>query len=100
MKLRALIGISAGHVVQAGLLDHPAQQVAQGEAVAAGQRGDRREADVAALLAAVPAGHRVPLEVRDAALDALGRVLEVGMSSGAHLAPHDLGALDALEGAP
>ena len=41
------------------LLDDPAHQVAQGQRVASGQRSDRREADVAALLATVPAGHRL-----------------------------------------
>ena len=98
MKLRALIGMSAGHVVQARLLDHPAQQVAQGEPVGAGHRRDGREADVAALLAAVPAGHVVPLEVGHAALDALGRVLEVRDVLGRALGAPDLGALDRGEG--
>ena len=56
-----------------------------------------READVAALLASVPAGHVVHLEVGDAALDPLGRMLEVWRPRGVVLRPPDLRAGDPLE---
>ena len=60
------------------LLDEPADQIAQRDGVRPGEPGDGREADVPALLAAVPPGHRVDAEVRHSRLDALVRVLEPG----------------------
>ena len=77
----------AGEVVQPRLLHHRAHEVADREGVAAGERRDRREADVAALLPAVPGGHGVDAEVRDAALDLLVRVRASAMPPGRASSP-------------
>ncbi len=87
----------ACHVVEAGLVDVAAQQVAELERIAAGRRADRREADVTPFLAAVPAGHVVPAEVRHAALDQLAGMLELrDVCRSVFLTPH-LGVGDTLE---
>ncbi len=78
-------------------LDESADQVAQRDGVRAREPRDGREADVPSLLAAVPPGHRVDVEVRDPGLDPLVRVLELGERvRRVLLAPH-LGARDPLE---
>ena len=99
MKLRALIGISARHVVELGpALDQPAHQVAHRKRVTSRERSHRREADVTARLgAAVPAGHVIPIEVGYPALDALGRVRELGGVLGPALGAPDIAARDPLE---
>jgi hypothetical protein len=91
-------GDENGRVVEPRpFLDEPPDEIAQCDGVRSGEPRDGREADVPSLLASVPPGHLVDVEVGDAGLDALVRVLERREVLRRVLeAPH-LGARDPLE---
>src|SRR5688500_11535041 len=63
-------------IVESGLVEAAADEVAKRGAVAAGDRGDAGKADMAAFLAAIPAGPPVEIYARNAGLDALVRIGE------------------------
>ena len=75
----------------------PAYEVAQRGAVATRDRRDAREADVTALLAAVPARHAVEIHARYSRLDALVGIGELRKLRAAIFRERDLRAVDARE---
>ena len=87
-------------VVEARLGAHPREELLGGPRVLRGQRDHRREVDVAALVAARPAGHLVEVDARDADHHPLVRVGQRPPLVGAVLLPDDRDRRDRLEAPP